>query len=58
MKIEISDGLMRNIVDALQSMPYKTAAPALDELQRAINSAQAQVQVPTNGSERVTHTGG
>ena len=40
MRIELSEGLLRQIVTALQDQPYKTAAPALDELQRAINEVQ------------------
>jgi hypothetical protein len=63
MRLEISDTLLRVIVGALQEMPYKTAAPALEELQRAINEVRppqglvdgAKEMEPPSAGTRASH---
>jgi len=48
MQLEISSQLLNVIVGALRDLPFRIAAPALEELQQAINKAQGKggIQVP------------
>ena len=61
MKLELSEHVVQQIVEALHERPFKIAAPILQELQQAINLGNVQQRrdqlvrppAPGNGSEHV-----